>query len=201
MNDQFNEIKVRQLSVDEFPEVNLLDLVYVSADDEDESVLTAVIVTDPAGLGTEGGYAACRTIFGEDQQIHLSSPIYVEDPKGEVVSVIASAGAYIGLGLFFPGMDAKEVQERMFAALRKEFGSGLIQLWDEEALPVANVLYDVYETTQVSTGRGKTRETKNVRALRASGVYGPQAKKITPENNGYISIEPHQPTTHQAPTI
>lgn len=203
----FGKVKVRKLTEEEVRERDAGTVVYIESDDfepdseenEHGLVLVEARITDPAA---EGGYWPVRDIFGKSGQRSVKhSGIYVGDEKGEVANLVRQAGAHLDLSLIFPNIGEEEVRNRVFKALREEFGAGLIWIIREAVTPVSAVKYDVLEKVTVSTGRGKSRETNVVINQLAEDVYRPQAEQVKPQSGGRIDIVVHRPKRPQMRTI
>lgn len=200
----FKAVKVRKLSEEEIRGLDKTSLVYITEDEfEDKEdgrpVLVMGCVTSPEA---DGGYVPVMDVFGVGGQRSLKHHgIYVEDDKGEPAFVIREAGSHFDLSLIFPKIAAQEVKDRVFEALRKEFGEGVIGIVQANVRPVSAVKYDVHEQVTVATGRGATRKVDTVLNLLAEDVYHPQAMTIRPQNGGQIVIGIHKPKTRQMPTI
>lgn len=197
----FYEIKLRKPTEEEVTQLAPTDPVYVEpaefeGDETYPLILVEGHVTNPAA---EGGFYPVTTIFGAEVQSGVDG-IYVPDKGGEPVHVVRQEGTHFDLSLLFPKIAPEEVRERVFAALREEFGAGLISIVKSEAVPFSAIKYDVHEQVTVVTGRGKTRQVDEVLTPLAEGVYHPEALALRPKSGKFI-VSVHKPKTRQMPTI
>lgn len=201
----FGKVMVRQLSEEEARNLTPDSVIYVAHEDFDPEehglVLVEARITDAAA---EGGYWPVIDVFGASGHESVKwRGMFVAD-QGEhalEAKLVLKAGTHFDLGLIFPELEPDEVQERVFTVLRKEFGEGVIGIVQASLTAVSAVKYDVYERVTITTGRGKTREQKEVDTLVAEAVYKPQALAVKPQSSGTIVITLHKPKTVQMPTI
>lgn len=204
---QFDTVKVRPISEDEIPDLTQDDLIYVDTKDYNGPVLVPAHLASGSAYYTERGKLQVKTIYGVEFW-RAFEDAYVADNSGSEMDVLCVAGTRMSTSLFFPGMAEEEVQARVFAALKAEFGAGVVQVWNERYGPVADTLRDVVEVRRemVVTGSGKHKETHWVDAetrVIATGVYSAQTQHFMGrEAPGWqLRIMGHVPATMHTRTI
>lgn len=174
---QFDIIKVITLRPEEIQDLTVDDLIYV----RDSSFKGIVLVkAHILGQRTRESEVEIRNIYGSTRWWSFDDNVYVEHEDGDPLPLMRTAGARLSSTLFFPGMEEEEVQERLYQAIRNEFGPGVVQAWSTRTGPVRNVRWNVYAVqrdwiaVQPKDKRKKATSTTTVeisRRMLAQGVW------------------------------
>jgi hypothetical protein len=153
---QFGSITARVLNEGEIETLTPEDLVYVPAPEFYGPVLTPGHLKGGDDYYRERQSFCVKTIYGTESHYKPDS-IYVADDNGEEYAAIRTCGVKISSTLFFPDITEEEAQERLFKALRAEFGPGVVELWNKRSGPVRDVTWDVHGITRdvVKAAKGK----------------------------------------------
>lgn len=203
----FDSIKVRPITKDEVLELTPDDLIYMDTKDYTGPVLEEAHLVKDRSYYIEQGKLQVRTIYGVETW-RAFEDVYLPDENGTAMDIHRTAGTRMSTTLFFPGIDQGEAQDRLYKALRAEFGAGTVELWNERSGPVADTLRDVVEvrTEMVVTGSGKNKQTHWRDAEKhviASGVYAAQTQHFMGRQRpGWsLRIEAHIPRDQSTFTI
>jgi hypothetical protein len=180
-------VTVRALSREEIEALGADDEVYVPSSDfysHTGLVERAHLAVDRTRTHSHDKYAYVRTIYGHEYSVGLDE-VYVPVEDGEEKWLMKTAGARVSTSLFFPDMDEGEAIERLYKAIRNEFGAGVVERWNQRSSPVRDVRRDVYEVrrdlveverapyrvgSEPKGGRGRKEYVEVERNLLARGV-------------------------------
>lgn len=185
---QFDTIKARALTKEEFNSVTPEDLIYVSAGGWSIPILEPGYFTGNEYYRRTGSLEV-RTIYSSQVWQPLGS-VYVADDNGEEFPAIRTSGVRVSSTLYFPDMTEDEARERMYKALRAEFGEGVIEVWNIRSSPIRDVTHDVYAVER-DLNRTKTGEVSCVEKSRrtlARGVRDGHERFFRGETPGEIVI-------------
>lgn len=142
-------ITVRPITKAEFNALTHADQVYV----QDSEFTTVILVpARPVDRLTPfySGKVELKDAYGSSTYYKPES-IYVADPGGDSpdsvdMPLMPSDGRRVTASLYLPGMEDKEIQERVRIALLREFGPGVVELWSLKTQPVRALRWDVFYT-------------------------------------------------------
>lgn len=192
-------VRVRALSPEEVGSLDSSQLVYVQSPDFRSRVLEPAHIQEK-GRSDSGVYVL--TIYGI--QIHVGADkLFQADDLGEETNVLRTAGTRVSSTLFLRGIEGVGVIERIERALAKEFGPGIVEVWNMGSEPVRDLRYDVYETRTAwipDEGSRKGKDQKGTyqvveKRLLARGVVdGHQDHFMGTETPGWnLLVETHRP--------
>lgn len=197
-------VRVRPITLDEARALGPDDVIYVA----DSGFTLTVLV--PAHLRADGVFESegfsprvgLRTIYGSEG-LYALDLVFVADGNGDEALLMATAGTRISSSLFFLGLEEGEAVERLKEVLRKEFGPGVVEVWNLRSTPVRDVLWDVWEVRREllpagpkpKKGKAPTAWQEVERRLIARGIRdGHQRYFMGKETPGWsLVIEGHQP--------
>jgi hypothetical protein len=174
---QFDIIKVITLRPEEIQDLTVDDLIYVRDSDFKDTVLVRAHIL---GKRTRDSEVEIKDIYGSTRWWSFDDCVYAEHQDGDELPLMRTAGARLSSTLFFPGMEEEEAQERLYKAIRSEFGAGVVQAWSTRTGPVRNLRWNVYAVkrdwvaVQPKDKRKKATSTTTVETSRrplAQGVW------------------------------
>lgn len=140
---EFDTIKARALTPEEIRALTTEDTVYIAESDFTRTVLAAGKITGKGPRHIKEESVEIRTIYGVSCW-YAFGEVYTADGKGGEMLALRTAGTRMSSTLFFPGLDAEEAKERLYAAIRSEFGSGFVEEWSLRTGPVRALRWNVY---------------------------------------------------------
>lgn len=199
------KIKARRLTEEEVKALGTETTIYVGANMEGFPPVDCYApahLTKP-GAEQEGGFFSVKSVFGEIGHDGVSDGdygIYVADKDGEEIEVLQSAGLFVNVALFFPGI-GEEGLSKFFEAVRTAFKGTAVELFNHAhdiSSLVPDVKLDVY---QVSSGKGR-KPAEAPKPLRvADDVYPQYAPFVPIEDGKKMEIRPHEEVAKKIPTI
>lgn len=175
--EQFDIIKVITLSPDEIRALTVDDLIYVRDSSFKDTVLVPAHIL---GKRTRESEIEIQDIYGSTRWWSFDDNVYAEHEDGDPLPLMRTAGARLSSALFFPGITAEEAKERLYKAIRAEFGPGVVQAWNMRTGSVRNIRWNVYAVrrdwvaVQPKDKRKKATSTDTVEISRrplAQGVW------------------------------
>ena len=208
------QIKMRALDLEEVRNLGPNDPIYVQGTGFSSRALVPAHrkMQDEAYLDRENKPTVhVHCIFGSDFYVSAETEVFEEDPLGEEMPVVRSAGARVSSSVFIPGLEPEEAEARLKNALRDEFGSGVVELWNLRSQPTKDLRWDVYEVRigwvpkeGSRKGRGQEGSFKEVqRKLLARGVRdGHERYFMSKARPGWqVMIDPHQPQASETEVL
>jgi hypothetical protein len=198
MNTQ--KVKARRLTGEEVATLDVNDKIFISADMDGLPLdcFAPAFLTQP-GKDFEGGAFTAESAYGEtlsflpDNQDEQGA--WIEDGKGQEIEVLQSAGVLLKLALFVPegGGDSRD---KLYSAVREQFGEGIVQRWQEDVVNVPDVKIDLFEEpVKIRKGSAPTRDR------RAMDIYPTRAQFLEPTPGWKLVKEQHRPVVDDTPTI
>jgi hypothetical protein len=203
-------VTVRLLSEDEIQALSVDDEVFVPSSDfrPHTNLLERARITASNKQRSEGDKVRVQTAYDVE---HSASTLYVPSEDGEEKWLLKDSGTRVSSALFFTGIDEPEAIERLRKALRDEFGSGVVEVWNMRSGPVRDLRWDVYEVRRdlvpvgpkPQRGKAPTEWREVERRLLARGVRdGHERYFMGKEQMGWsLDIKLHNPEITQVDTI
>ena len=174
---EFDTIKVRPMAADEIRSLTEEDTVYVGDSDFTKTVLVPGKITGEGTRHISENSVEILTRYGSSSW-YAFGRVYTHDPEGEDMYLMRTAGVRMSSTLFFPGLSGEEAKERLYKAIRDEFGSGFVEEWRMRTGPVRALRWNVYAvrreriTVEQKDRRKKSTQTKVVETSRRLLVQG-----------------------------
>lgn len=217
---QLEEFTARVLTPDEVRALTPEDVIYVPDFDtrgtgERANVLVEASIPKssyPEHIRTSNGseWVTIRDIYGSESGTSIDD-IYVADPEGEKKIRFAVAGTNIRLSLMVPGLDEETTRKRVYDALRKEFGNGVVEVWSVKSRPVKALRWDIVEETtewvpdpEHQPRQGSKRKmvpTRKRGRVVASNVYEGHAQYFVPSDRNVSYVRVAHDIQHDTETI